>query len=110
MCYLRNIIYPEPPIQGNNYIVPITSKGSLFNEAVSQHHCVKIFHKEILEGSYYVYKILIPERATLGLRITSGQKPQIDQLVLERNKNVSAETELIVESLLNNHSIEERKT
>jgi len=105
-----SVIYPDPPIQGNNYIVPITSKGSLFNEAVSQHHCVMIFHKEILEGSYYVYKILIPERATLGLRIESGQKPQIDQLVLERNESVSAETKLIVESWLNKQPIEERKT
>lgn len=105
-----NIIYPDPPMQGNDHIIPITNQRGLFNEAVSQHHCVMIYHKEILEGSYYVYKVLLPERATLGLRIKSGQKPRIDQLVLDQNGIVSPETKLMVERWLNKLPIEERKT
>lgn len=92
--------YPEPPIQGNEQIIPVTTWLGLFKEGVEQHHCVEIYHENVMAGQYYVYKVLSPERATLGLKIGRVGQPQVDQLLLSSNGKVSDETRLMVQCWL----------
>jgi len=56
------IYYIEPPLLGNDFIIPITNNHDLNKEGAIQHHCVASYHKQIYLGEYYVYKILKPER------------------------------------------------
>ena len=100
---MLEVVYDEPPIQGSENIIPITTWIELFNEGMEQCHCVEVYHEKIMEGYYYVYQVLSPERATLGVKLQRGCKPKIDQLFLARNRHVSNETQLIVRSWLNNH-------
>ncbi len=93
--------FPLPPLLGNKHIIPITNTNRLFEESKRQHHCVAAYDEEIIRGEYYVYQILAPERATLGIKIKrrlllqqNDQQPslKIDQLKGYRNKAVSKET------------------
>jgi len=100
---VMNIDYEEPPIPGNTFILPIINTESLFSEGVEQNHCVFSYHDEIVAGRYYVYKIIEPERATLGLFLDVGKQPEIDQLYLAGNLDVSPETRKTVMEWLNNY-------
>lgn len=88
--------FPAPPLPGNNNIVPITDLETLREESVQQRHCVASYSYEIEDGHYYVYRVLTPERATLGIKIThthsSALQLRIDQLKGERNSIVSDAT------------------
>ena len=93
-AYLKkyNVDYPEPPIVGNDNIIPIVNGEELLQEGVDQKNCVASYHDDISTGHYFVYKVLSPERATLGLKLVSGQKPMLEQLYLKRNEEVSDKT------------------
>jgi len=92
--------FPIPPLLGNKHIIPITNTNMLLEESKLQHHCVAAYDEEIIQGDYYVYQILAPERATLGIKVKrrllqqKGEQPnlKIDQLKGYRNKAVSRET------------------
>jgi len=107
---LFEIDYPEPPIQGTQSIIPITTGEYLFRESVRQHHCVSTYHDRIVLGDYYVYQILEPERATLGLILKKGCKPKLDQLVLALNDEVSEQTKNTVLKWLENNGVQMKST
>ncbi|WP_404360442.1 PcfJ domain-containing protein [Methylotuvimicrobium sp. KM1] len=95
--------FPQAPILGNNAIVPITGSRMLALEGRAQHHCVRSYESRIQRGEYYVYKVLAPERATLGLMLSKNEnKPIFDQLYLDRNRPVSEATKESVMKWLNN--------
>jgi len=89
---LPNDNFPIPPIEGNKTIIPITGTQNLAREGQEQHHCVRGYAQKVVEGSYYVYKVVIPERATLGLQLHKNSPPTVDQLLLNCNQSVSKET------------------
>lgn len=97
-----NLPFPEPPMAGNDNIIPLTNYGELLEESQTQQHCVASYHSKVIEGNYYVYRILAPERATLGVTIhkSSGDKPVVymDQLKGWQNKVVSEEVVQIVKA------------
>ncbi len=95
-----SVEYSTPPWPGTPNIIPITNFQELAFEGKTQHHCVLSYHRNICEGRYYVYRILQPERATLGLRIQGNTTLQIDQLKLSRNQPPSPETWRQVEDWL----------
>jgi len=93
--------FPIPPLLGSKHVIPITNTNMLLEESKLQHHCVAAYDEDIIRGEYYVYQILAPERATLGIKIKrrlllqqKGEQPnlKIDQLKGYRNKAVSKET------------------
>lgn len=84
--------YCEPPIEGTSRIIPITNNHELHKEGKTQHHCIASYHARIFRGEYYAYKVLGPERATLGLKLIKGSGYSIDQLHLKYNKQVSVAT------------------
>jgi len=57
---------------------------------------VASYHSAVYIGHYYVYRILYPQRATLGLRLKYGSKPQLDQLKAFQNQPVSEQTNQFV--------------
>lgn len=95
------VMFPSPPLPGDEAVRPITSASELRAEGVDMKHCVAIHETRIAAGwSYYVYRVVSPERATLGIRRTpSGW--MISQLVGRRNSPVSLETRSRVQEWLN---------
>lgn len=64
--------FPEPPIPGNEYIVPIVSEPELIIEGLDQRNCVASYVDRVRDGHAYFYRVLNPERATL--LIVRGRK------------------------------------
>lgn len=93
----NDVVYPPPPLPGNEVIVPILDSRTLKEESRQQQHCVAAFDNEIRLGRYFVYKILEPNRATLGVTVLKTKNGHlslpVDQLKGFQNRKVSAETE-----------------
>jgi len=101
---LLNKVFPKPPLTGNKNIVPIKTVHQLRQEGQQQQHCVLSYDQDILQGNYYVYKILHPERATLGIEIEQDQQPikyHLDQLKASQNVPVCKETQEAVHAWFN---------
>jgi len=92
--------FPTPPILGTEIIIPITGSRGLAIEGTRQHHCVRGYEQKIVDGNYYVYKVIVPERATLGLKLHKNSAPTVDQLTMTCNGAVSKETRSYVEQWL----------
>jgi hypothetical protein len=89
---LRNLEFPKPPVPGSDAIIALDKPGSLLAEALSQRNCVMSYVRQISGGSFYFYRVLHPERATLSIVPAENGKWQIDQLLGCRNKPVSEAT------------------
>lgn len=98
--YLPENNFSLPPFLGTEHIIPITGSKELAIEGLTQHHCVRSYENKILDGNYYVYRILQPERATLGIRLNKKMPPTINQLFLSWNKPVSRKTRTSIDSWL----------
>ncbi|MGB2079655.1 MAG: PcfJ domain-containing protein, partial [Vibrio sp.] len=78
----------------NTQIQQIKNYQELCQEALDMHHCVEIYHNEIASGRYAVFRVLTPERMTVGISI----KPklsfpyQIEQISGVRNARPNEET------------------
>ncbi len=86
------IEYPRPPIEGDEAIHAIENSRELFHEEEQMRHCITRYHDQILHGDYYAYKIVEPERATLGIVIEGPGKYKIDQVVLAGNDQPGDQT------------------
>ncbi len=64
---LLSVQFSVPPVPGNQNITPIMHSYDLMIEAEIMHHCVASYSHKILEGEYFIYRITLPERATLSL-------------------------------------------
>jgi hypothetical protein len=82
---LEQAIFPKPPLAGTATIVPLATYADLRLEGQAQQHCILSYAESILSGDYYVYRVLAPERATLGLGILRHGKMAMD-IVLEQLK------------------------
>jgi len=94
-------IFPVPPLQNTSSIIAIKTYQELQQEGEQQDNCIVDYYREIVEGRYFVCKILKPERATLGVFIEYiGEKLQLklDEVKRYRNQEVDFYTE---ESVLN---------
>lgn len=89
---IKDVDYPVPPIVGTEHIIPLTHSRELIREGKKQHHCVAMYHRLILKGTCYIYKVIKPERATLEIRITPNGKYHIAQLKLDKNEEPSMDT------------------
>lgn len=88
---IEKIQFSAPPLPEAFDIKPIQDSHELALEGIEQEHCVKIYQERIMCGAYYVYKVLSPQRATVGLEKT-GVVWRIDQIQLKKNLPPSAET------------------
>jgi len=88
---LEKIVYPTPPLEATESIIPILNHKELMLEGREMKHCISSHHNRVLDGVYFVFRILEPERATIGLHIRNG-KIVVDQIRLKCNKMPSEET------------------
>jgi hypothetical protein len=86
-----DVEYPTPTLEGSETIVPILNYKDLYLEGKGMKHCIVSYHDRLVEGEYLVFKVLEPERATLGLTKKNG-KFSIDEIRLKCNKAPSEET------------------
>jgi hypothetical protein len=96
----EQITFPSPPIPGTESIVPITSKGILQLEGQLQHNCVADYADEIALGRYAVYRVLRPERATVGLKWVKDHWA-LDQVACAWNRLPSFESSRAVQVWFN---------
>ena len=98
---LRATALPPPPFPGTSIIRPLTSVSELRREGRRQHNCAASYAVRVARGNYAMYRVLAPERCTLGL-IRRGRNGnwRIDQLKGPSNAAVSAETRLMVRDWL----------
>jgi hypothetical protein len=61
--------FPEPPFPESKEVRAIRSIHELIGESRIQKNCVATYAPEIMDGEAFVYKVLRPHRATLGLRL-----------------------------------------
>jgi hypothetical protein len=87
-----NKCFPEPPINETENIRAIKSLEELALEGKEMNNCVFNYSDWIIHNRYFVYKVLKPERATLGISIEVERYFSIDQLKLKSNKIASEET------------------
>ncbi len=85
MAELVQVRFGPPPLEGNEDIRPITDAATLLAEGARQRHCVAGYRHDVLDGRYYVYAVLAPERATLGLRLDNTGMWKIAELKLKFN-------------------------
>jgi len=102
---LEEIIYPEPPVLGNDNVIAIRNQIELIQEGIEQENCVASYHDDIVAGEYYIYKVIYPERATLGLNLAK-QPLELEQLFLADNQHVSENTGCLVKAWLEENNKE----
>ena len=87
----ENVVYPTPSLEATDSIIPILNHKDLMLEGREMKHCISSYHNRVFDGEYYVFKILKPQRATIGLHNRKG-KVVVDQIRLKCNKMPSEET------------------
>ncbi len=94
--------FAAPPIAGTDDIVPLTSAAELAAEAAQQRNCLASTHfvRNCLAGDYYVYRVLHPERASLGIRRGAGGRWQVAELNARFNARVKPQTRQAVQRWL----------
>ncbi|MGR5419937.1 PcfJ domain-containing protein [Vibrio sp. PNB22_4_1] len=99
--YQPDIDKDEPydlPLKGNTHIEPITCYRELLEEGSEMHHCIAIYHHRIKAGQYYAFRMLAPQRVTIGVHRTNAKHFPfaIDQISGTRNARASEEVQAIV--------------
>ena len=84
--------FPEPPIQGNEKIIPLHSTSCLIEEGRLQANCVRSYLGNVATGSIYFYKLLKPERATLSITRNTIGRWQLKEISGYDNTPVSKTT------------------
>ena len=73
--------FPPPPVPGNVTIQPLTNDSMLREEGRIMHHCVGKYGGAVRKGECFIYRILMPVRATLEIRpCTSRQIWEVSQI------------------------------
>lgn len=89
---LGDVPFPEPPVNGDGNITPVSTPDMLLEEGREQQHCVWSYGSAIaIQKNTYIYRIHQPERATIELvKDAAGWK--IGQIKGFRNREVSVDT------------------
>jgi len=91
--------FPPAPFTDTEQIQAITTPDGLQLETQLMRHCVASYSNRIYDGQYAIYKVLAPERLTLGLSLRNG-RATLDQLRGVANHAPSAEAQAMVEQWL----------
>ncbi|MEZ8018053.1 PcfJ domain-containing protein [Vibrio splendidus] len=96
-----DIPYPVP-LLGNDNIHPLTDYYDLEQEGVEQKHCIGVYHNRIMSDRYVVFRMLKPQRLTIGLRrVPSKAFPfEIDQICGKRNAPPSESARQVIHDWL----------
>ena len=97
---LRRLPFPPPPLHGTPDILPLTSRELLEMEGREQNNCVAMHEMHVRQGGYYVYQVLMPERATLSIHRGLDGRWRRLELRVKNNKNAKPATEQAVDRWL----------
>ncbi|MEG3694129.1 PcfJ domain-containing protein [Vibrio coralliirubri] len=97
----KDIPYPVP-LLGNDNIHPLTDYYDLEHEGIEQKHCIGVYHNRIMSDRYVVFRMLKPQRLTIGLRrVPSKAFPfEIDQICGKRNAPPSESSRQVIHDWL----------
>ena len=99
------VVFPPPPVPGDDSIRPITNSSDLWRESDQQHNCAGSYAPLVRARQCYIYKVTAPQRATLSIVSGTGGSWVIDQLKLAHNQKVAQATRDAVNAWLNRYSI-----
>ena len=91
--------FPSPPVPGSEVIQPILTLPELAREGKEMQNCILTYGQQIYERSFYCYRILKPERGSIGLDMTKGS-PSIAEMQLKKNNPPTPATVRAVEEWL----------
>jgi|GEM_PF-2050974 len=91
--------FPPAPFADTKQIQAIRTPNELQLETRLMRHCVASYCNRIYDGQYAVYRVLEPERLTLGLNLRHG-RASMDQLKGLANRAPSAEAQALIEQWL----------
>jgi hypothetical protein len=99
------INFPEPPIKGNEYIIPIETYVDLKYWGRKQMNCIGGYSDSIMRGKKYLYKVIyFGEEATLELKILKyGMK--IGDFKGTRNGSTTRTLRVLVEDWLKSSEV-----
>lgn len=101
----NGIAFQKPPVYGTADIIPITNSRELFNEAEEQRNCISDFITNIaLDRTFYVYRVLRPQRCTLAL-MDSGERWILFDIKTRSNGFVDRDTLFLVSKWLYDNSM-----
>lgn len=97
--------FRNPPIPGiAGKIEPVTSAAQLVDEGEIQGNCVASYASKVRDGNTFIYRLLLPERATLSIvRKTSFSSWKVGELEGRYNTDARPETEDFVQAWLDRH-------
>jgi len=102
---LTDNLLPRAPISGTDNIVPIRNGDELRREGREQKNCAGSLVNRIRGGSFFIYRVLKPERATLSIVMDSDENWIIGELKCFANSNASSATQQVVQSWLDRHAL-----
>jgi hypothetical protein len=95
-----DVLFPPPPVEGTETIVPITNARELVEEGRAQHNCVASYVERVaVRRQVYIYRVLWPERCTLSLR-RCGNTWVLSELKRACNERPSEVTRRVIEKWL----------
>lgn len=88
--------FPPTHLKPTDHIKQILSLSELKEEGEEMNHCIFSYHEKIYLGEYAAFKVVKPERATLGVKIIGSRNYEIDQIQGYSNSPVSENTHQFV--------------
>ena len=82
----------DPPFEGTDTIIPISTKDGLRLEGKHMKNCVGTYIDKVLRGEMYIYKVLAPQRATMSIIPQWGREWRCCELKLKCNKQPGTKT------------------
>ena len=82
--------FHDPPFQGTEHIIPLTTPEEMFREGHLQKNCVGLYVFNVMSGSEYLYRVTQPVRATLAVVIKASSWVP-DQIFKACNEPIEAD-------------------
>ncbi|EHQ58026.1 hypothetical protein OMB55_00017700 [gamma proteobacterium HIMB55] len=90
--------FKAPPLVGSEHIEPIEDQLDLLREGREMGHCISSYLTSVLAGDYCVYRMLEPQRLTIGIVITAWGQCYLKEVRGKGNSMPSDEAMGIVTS------------
>ena len=91
---------PPPPFPGTSEFIPLSAPQEVHQEGVEQKSCVASYLGKVRSGHCYLYRVLVPQRATAEIAEQQPGRWHLVQLAGFKNRPVSQATWQAVESWL----------
>jgi len=83
-----SLVWPDPPIEAVDNILPLLSVEALQSEGKELGHCIDIYKGRIFQGTYYAYRLQGKCRCTVGIEYSRGSW-LIDQVRGKSNEKIT---------------------